>query len=192
MSHDQKIHIYDFLGVQGRRVGRPVGRAPRRSGHRVRRGHGNVARRGRPSTAAASCGVSQGTRDAFWLQSMAAGRRNAHESIAAFSATDFRADLARFDVPTLVIHGEADQVVPIEVGDTAQLGALDPVPRGPRAHGARAGLPRPRRRGGGDAGRPLAHRVADRARDPRPPGATPLEKCSPSSSWTGATARPGS
>ncbi|MFI6874870.1 alpha/beta fold hydrolase [Streptomyces sp. NPDC050400] len=63
--------------------------------------------------------VSQGTRDAFWLQSMAAGHRNAHESIAAFSATDFRADLARFDVPTLVIHGDADQVVPFEVGGKA-------------------------------------------------------------------------
>ncbi|GAA4028528.1 alpha/beta hydrolase [Streptomyces plumbiresistens] len=63
--------------------------------------------------------VSQGMRDAFWLQSMAAGHRNAHESIAAFSATDFRADLARFDVPTLVIHGDADQVVPFEVGGRA-------------------------------------------------------------------------
>ncbi|MFF3940430.1 alpha/beta fold hydrolase [Streptomyces phaeofaciens] len=63
--------------------------------------------------------VSQGVRDAFWLQSMAAGHRNAHESIAAFSATDFRADLARFDVPTLVIHGDADQVVPFEVGGKA-------------------------------------------------------------------------
>ncbi|MGW5639413.1 alpha/beta fold hydrolase [Streptomyces sp. NPDC003832] len=63
--------------------------------------------------------VSQGMRDAFWLQSMAAGHRNAYESIAAFSATDFRADLARFDVPTLVIHGDADQVVPFEVGGRA-------------------------------------------------------------------------
>ncbi|GHB91998.1 chloroperoxidase [Streptomyces umbrinus] len=63
--------------------------------------------------------VSQGVRDAFWLQSMAAGHRNAYESIAAFSATDFRADLARFDVPTLVIHGDADQVVPFEVGGKA-------------------------------------------------------------------------
>ncbi|MFE5943121.1 alpha/beta fold hydrolase [Streptomyces sp. NPDC056480] len=63
--------------------------------------------------------VSQGVRDAFWLQSMAAGHRNAYESIAAFSATDFRADLARFDVPTLVIHGDADQVVPFEVGGRA-------------------------------------------------------------------------
>lgn len=60
--------------------------------------------------------VSQGIRDAFWLQSMAAGHRNAYECIAAFSATDFRADLERFDVPTLVIHGDDDQVVPFDVG----------------------------------------------------------------------------
>ncbi|MDR7276535.1 alpha/beta fold hydrolase [Catenuloplanes atrovinosus] len=60
--------------------------------------------------------ASQGVRDAFWLQSMASGHRNAYECIAAFSATDFRDDLARFDVPTLVIHGDADQVVPFDVG----------------------------------------------------------------------------
>ena len=59
---------------------------------------------------------SQGMRDAFWLQGMAAGARNAYECIAAFSATDFRSDLDAFDVPTLVIHGDDDQVVPFEVG----------------------------------------------------------------------------
>ncbi|MGW4462058.1 alpha/beta fold hydrolase [Micromonospora sp. NPDC004704] len=63
--------------------------------------------------------VSQGIRDAFWLQSMQAGHRNALECIAAFSATDFRADLDAFDVPTLVIHGDDDQVVPFEVGGKA-------------------------------------------------------------------------
>ncbi|GAA1648403.1 alpha/beta fold hydrolase [Actinoplanes couchii] len=63
--------------------------------------------------------ISEGIRQAFWLQSMAAGHRNAYESIAAFSATDFRDDLARFDVPTLVIHGDDDQVVPFEVGGRA-------------------------------------------------------------------------
>lgn len=60
--------------------------------------------------------VDQGFRDAFWLQSMACGHRAAYECIAAFSATDFRADLAAIDVPTLVIHGDDDQIVPIEVG----------------------------------------------------------------------------
>ncbi|GEP46966.1 alpha/beta hydrolase [Microbacterium saccharophilum] len=60
--------------------------------------------------------ISQGVRDAFWLQSMACGHRAAYECIAAFSATDFRPDLAKFDVPTLVIHGDDDQIVPFEVG----------------------------------------------------------------------------
>jgi len=63
--------------------------------------------------------VSQGVRDAFWLQGMQAGHRNAYECIAAFSATDFRADLDAFDVPTLVIHGDDDQVVPFAVGGQA-------------------------------------------------------------------------
>ena len=44
--------------------------------------------------------------DSFWRQGMQSGHRNAYECIAAFSATDFRGDLARFDVPTLVIHGD--------------------------------------------------------------------------------------
>jgi non-heme chloroperoxidase len=60
--------------------------------------------------------VDQGFRDAFWLQSMASGHRGAHACIAAFSATDFRPDLAALDVPTLVIHGDDDQIVPFEVG----------------------------------------------------------------------------
>jgi non-heme chloroperoxidase len=60
--------------------------------------------------------VSQGLRDAFWSQSMACGHRAAYECIAAFSATDFRSDLAAIDVPTLVIHGDDDQIVPIDVG----------------------------------------------------------------------------
>ncbi|WP_326554746.1 alpha/beta fold hydrolase [Micromonospora sp. NBC_01813] len=63
--------------------------------------------------------VSQGIRDAFWLQSMASGHRNAYECIAAFSATDFRPDLDAIDVPTLVIHGDDDQVVPFTVGGQA-------------------------------------------------------------------------
>jgi non-heme chloroperoxidase len=62
---------------------------------------------------------SQGMRDAFWRQGLQAGARNAYESIAAFSATDFREDLDTFDVPTLVIHGDDDQVVPFGVGGQA-------------------------------------------------------------------------
>ncbi|CAN3129591.1 AB hydrolase-1 domain-containing protein [Mycobacterium sp. smrl_JER01] len=67
--------------------------------------------------------VSQGIRDAFWLQSMACGHRAAYECVAAFSATDFRPDLAKVDVPTLIIHGDDDQIVPLRVGGerSAQL-----------------------------------------------------------------------
>jgi len=57
--------------------------------------------------------VSQGVRDAFWLQGMQAGLKNALECIAAFSETDFTEDLERFDVPTLIVHGDDDQIVPI-------------------------------------------------------------------------------
>ncbi|MDH2429259.1 alpha/beta hydrolase [Sphaerisporangium sp. TRM90804] len=67
---------------------------------------------------------SRGMRDAFWLQGMQAGHRNAYESIAAFSATDFRPDLDAFDVPTLVIHGDDDQVVPFEVGGKASAARI--------------------------------------------------------------------
>jgi non-heme chloroperoxidase len=59
--------------------------------------------------------VPQGTRDAFWLQGLASGTHNAYECITAFSATDFRPDLAKVDVPTLVIHGDDDQIVPFEI-----------------------------------------------------------------------------
>lgn len=68
--------------------------------------------------------VSAGMREAFWSQGMAAGHRNAYESIAAFSATDFRDDLARIDVPTLVVHGDGDQVVPFEVGGKASAALI--------------------------------------------------------------------
>jgi non-heme chloroperoxidase len=69
--------------------------------------------------------VSQGVRDAFWLSGMQSGHRNAYESIAAFSATDFRGDLARFDVPTLVIHGDDDQIVPFSVGGEASATMIE-------------------------------------------------------------------
>jgi len=57
--------------------------------------------------------VSQGLRDSFWLQSMMAGHKAAYECIKAFSETDFTEDLKKFDVPTLILHGDADQIVPI-------------------------------------------------------------------------------
>lgn len=58
--------------------------------------------------------VSQGVRDSFWRQAMLSGHKNAYECIAAFSETDFTEDLRKFDVPTLVIHGDDDQIVPID------------------------------------------------------------------------------
>jgi non-heme chloroperoxidase len=69
--------------------------------------------------------VSQGTRDSFWRQGMQSGHRNAYECIAAFSATDFRGDLAKFDVPTLVIHGDDDQIVPFEIGGKASAALVE-------------------------------------------------------------------
>jgi non-heme chloroperoxidase len=69
--------------------------------------------------------VSQGIRDAFWRQGLQSGHRNAYECIKAFSETDFRPDLERFDVPTLVIHGDDDQVVPISVGGQASAALIE-------------------------------------------------------------------
>jgi non-heme chloroperoxidase len=65
--------------------------------------------------------VSQGILDQFWLWSMQAGLLNAYESIKAFSETDFTEDLKKFDVPTLVMHGEDDQIVPVK--DSAKKSA---------------------------------------------------------------------
>ena len=57
--------------------------------------------------------VSQGLRDSFWLQGMMAGHKPVYDCIKAFSETDFNEDLTRFDVPTLILHGDDDQIVPI-------------------------------------------------------------------------------
>ena len=63
--------------------------------------------------------VSQGLRDSFWLQGMLAGFKNVIDCIKAFSETDFTEDLKKFDVPTLIMHGDDDQIVPI--GASAML-----------------------------------------------------------------------
>jgi non-heme chloroperoxidase len=65
--------------------------------------------------------VSQGLRDAFWLQGMMAGFKGVFDCIKAFSETDFTEDLKRIDVPTLILHGDDDQIVPI--GASAMLSA---------------------------------------------------------------------
>jgi non-heme chloroperoxidase len=57
--------------------------------------------------------VSQGLRDSFWLQGMMCGYKAAYDCIKAFSETDFTEDLKKFDVPTLILHGDDDQIVPI-------------------------------------------------------------------------------
>jgi non-heme chloroperoxidase len=57
--------------------------------------------------------VSQGLRDSFWLQCMQAGLKNAYDCIRVFSETDHTEDLKKFDVPTLILHGDDDQIVPI-------------------------------------------------------------------------------
>jgi non-heme chloroperoxidase len=63
--------------------------------------------------------VSQGMIDSFWLQGMQAGHKNTYDCIKAFSETDFTEDLKKFDVPTLVIHGDDDQIVPIDAAGRA-------------------------------------------------------------------------
>ena len=65
--------------------------------------------------------VSQGLRDTFWSQGMQCGLRAAYDCVKAFSETDFTEDLKKFDVPTLILHGDDDQIVPI--GDSALLSA---------------------------------------------------------------------
>jgi non-heme chloroperoxidase len=65
--------------------------------------------------------VSQGLKDSFWLQCMSGGIKPIYDCIKAFSETDLTKDLGRFDVPTLIIHGDDDQIVPI--GASALLSA---------------------------------------------------------------------
>src|SRR5579871_5762478 len=65
--------------------------------------------------------VSQGLRHSFWLQGMMCGMKAAYDCIKAFSETDFTEDLTKIDVPTLILHGDDDQIVPI--ADSALLSA---------------------------------------------------------------------
>lgn len=65
--------------------------------------------------------ASQGLRDSFWMQGMQCGFKAVYDCVKAFSETDFTADLKKFDVPTLVLHGDEDQIVPIEA--SAKLAA---------------------------------------------------------------------
>jgi non-heme chloroperoxidase len=63
--------------------------------------------------------ASQGLIDAFWMAGMQAAHKATHDCIKAFSETDFTDDLRKFDVPTLVVHGDDDQIVPIDASGIA-------------------------------------------------------------------------
>jgi non-heme chloroperoxidase len=65
--------------------------------------------------------VSQGLRDSFWLQGMLSGHKAVFDCVKEFSETDFTEDLKKFDVPTLILHGDDDQIVPL--ADSAPLSA---------------------------------------------------------------------
>jgi non-heme chloroperoxidase len=65
--------------------------------------------------------ISEGVRESFWLQGMLASLKGTYDCIKAFSETDFTEDLKKFDVPTLILHGDDDQIVPI--ADSALLSA---------------------------------------------------------------------
>jgi non-heme chloroperoxidase len=65
--------------------------------------------------------VSEGVRDSFWMQGMMSGHKNAFDCIRAFSETDFTEDLKKIGIPTLILHGDDDQIVPI--GASALLSA---------------------------------------------------------------------
>ncbi|MGE4405909.1 alpha/beta fold hydrolase [Pseudomonas sp.] len=69
--------------------------------------------------------VSQGLIDNWRAQGLQAGHKNTYDSIAAFSATDFREDLKKFDVPTLVIHGDDDQIVPLDISGKASAAQIE-------------------------------------------------------------------
>jgi non-heme chloroperoxidase len=62
---------------------------------------------------------SQGMIDSFWMQGMMGGHKNTYDSIKAFSETDFTEDLKKFDKPTLILHGDDDQIVPIDAAARA-------------------------------------------------------------------------
>ena len=69
--------------------------------------------------------VSQGLLDQFFLWSMQVGLKNSYECVKAFSETEFHDDLAKFDVPTMLMHGEDDQIVPIDVSSRKSARLID-------------------------------------------------------------------
>jgi len=82
--------------------------------------------------------ISEGVRNSFWLQSMMAGFPASYFCIKAFSETDTTEDLKKFDIPTLILHGDDDQIVPIAASamlssklvKNAQLKVIKGAPHG--------------------------------------------------------------
>lgn len=68
--------------------------------------------------------ISEGLIDTFWLQGMLAGHKNTYDCVKAFSETDFSADLKRVDVPALMVHGDDDQITPIDITARAAIKLL--------------------------------------------------------------------
>jgi non-heme chloroperoxidase len=68
--------------------------------------------------------ISRGLMDTFWMQGMMTGHRNAYECIKALSETDFTEDLKSIDVPSLVVHGDDDQVVPLNISAQVAIGLI--------------------------------------------------------------------
>jgi non-heme chloroperoxidase len=68
--------------------------------------------------------TSKGVRDNFWLQGMIGSHKSQYDTIKAFSETDFTEDLKKIDIPTLVLHGDDDQIVPIDAAGRASAKIL--------------------------------------------------------------------
>ena len=103
----------------GRAADRGVRRDPRRRARPIARSSSRISTTPFYGANRPGAKVSQGVRDSFWLQGMLAGHKSALDCIKAFSETDFTEDLKKFDVPTLIMHGDDDQIVPI--GASAML-----------------------------------------------------------------------
>ena len=90
--------------------------------------------------------LSQGLRDSFWRQGMQAGFKAVYDCIEAFSETDFTDDLRKFSVPTLIVHGDSDQIVPIGASALASVKIIPGARlRGLCARGRPTAFRRPRR-----------------------------------------------
>ena len=104
-SHDLRIEVFDGIRAAS---------AANRSQFYKDLASGPFFGFNRPGT-----NVSQGLVDWFWMQGMLAGHKNTYDCIKAFSETDFTEDLKQFDFPTLVVHGDDDQIVPIDAAGRA-------------------------------------------------------------------------